>query len=85
MHAAISASHELCRQPKSPPHWGRFEAAHVSTWSTKNCTSAHPSETQFATHVTLNAGVGQAYTPTLIGPDGIVYSINNATLNAVGR
>ncbi len=34
--------------------------------------------------MTLNAGVGQAYTPTLIGRDGIVYAINNATLNAVG-
>ena len=34
--------------------------------------------------VALNNGVGQAYTPTLIGPNGIVYSINNATLNAVG-
>jgi len=35
--------------------------------------------------VPLNAGIGQAYTPTLIGPNGIVYSINNAALNAVGR
>lgn len=34
--------------------------------------------------IRLNAGVGQAYTPTAIGPDGTVYAINNATLNAVG-
>jgi hypothetical protein len=33
----------------------------------------------------LNSGVGQAYTPTLIGPDGVVYSINNAVLIAAGR
>jgi len=40
---------------------------------------------RFSESVQLNAGVGQAYTPTLIGTDGTVYSINNATLNAVGR
>jgi hypothetical protein len=34
--------------------------------------------------VVLTAGLGQAYTPTVIGADGIVYAINNATLFAVG-
>ena len=34
--------------------------------------------------VTLSPGVGEAYTPTLIGPDGTVYAINWAILNAVG-
>ncbi len=34
--------------------------------------------------VTLSAGVGEAYTPTVIGPDGTVYAINFAVLNAVG-
>ena len=38
----------------------------------------------FTQVVTLTAGVGEAYTPTLIGPDGTVYAINNATLFAVG-
>jgi hypothetical protein len=35
--------------------------------------------------ITLTSGVGEAYTPTIIGVDGIVYAINNATLFAVGR
>jgi hypothetical protein len=35
--------------------------------------------------VTLSAGVGEAYTPTVIGPDGTVYAINAAMLNAVGQ
>lgn len=34
--------------------------------------------------VVLSAGVGEAYTPAVIGPDGTVYVINNATLWAVG-
>jgi hypothetical protein len=29
--------------------------------------------------------LGEAYTPTLVGVDGIVYAINNATLYAVGH
>ena len=35
--------------------------------------------------VTLSAGMGEAYTPTVIGPDGTVYAINEAMLNAVGQ
>jgi hypothetical protein len=38
----------------------------------------------FTQTVTLTAGVGEAYTPTWMGPDGTVYAINNATLFAVG-
>src|SRR5262249_47250291 len=35
--------------------------------------------------VTLSAGIAEAYTPTVIGPDGTVYAINQAVLSAVGR
>jgi hypothetical protein len=33
--------------------------------------------------VRLNAGLGQAYTPTLVGADGAVYAISNATLYSI--
>lgn len=33
----------------------------------------------------LTQGIGEAYTPTIVGPDGQVYAINDATLFAVGR
>ena len=35
--------------------------------------------------ITLTAGLGEAYTPTVIGVDGTVYAINNAILFAVGQ
>jgi hypothetical protein len=35
--------------------------------------------------VNLNQPTVEAYTPTLIGPDGTVYSINNAHLYALGN
>ena len=38
-----------------------------------------------AESVTLTAGLGEAYTPTFMGPDGKVYAINNAILFAVGQ
>jgi hypothetical protein len=38
----------------------------------------------FTEQVTLTTGIGEAYTPTLIGPDGTVYAINNGTLFATG-
>jgi hypothetical protein len=38
----------------------------------------------FTQVITLTPGIGEAYTPTIIGKDGTVYAINNATLFAVG-
>ena len=34
-------------------------------------------------NVRLNAGLGQAYTPTLVGADGAVYAISNAVLYSI--
>lgn len=33
----------------------------------------------------LTSGLGEAYTPTIVGVDGTVYAINNAILFAIGR
>jgi hypothetical protein len=35
--------------------------------------------------IKLSTGIGEAYTPTVIGPDGTVYGINDAILDAVGK
>ena len=35
--------------------------------------------------IRLTAGLGAAYTPTAIGPDGAVYAVGNATLFSIGR
>lgn len=35
--------------------------------------------------ITLTSGIGEAYTPTLVGMDGTIYAINNATLFAIGH
>lgn len=40
---------------------------------------------RLAQKVHLNRPRAEAYTPSLIGPDGTVYTINNAVLYAVGR
>jgi len=32
----------------------------------------------------LTEGVGEPYVPTVIGPDGIVYTLNGGTLFALG-
>ena len=39
----------------------------------------------FSQKVQLNNGLAESYTPTAIGPDGVVYAINNAALFAIGR
>jgi hypothetical protein len=43
-----------------------------------------PSDT-LSEQIRLNAGVFQSYTPTIIGPDGRIYAINNATLHSIGQ
>jgi hypothetical protein len=35
--------------------------------------------------IRLTSGLGESYTPTAVGPDGLVYAINNAVLFAVGK
>jgi hypothetical protein len=35
--------------------------------------------------IKLSGGIGEAYTPTVIGADGTVYAINDAVLSAVGK
>jgi len=35
--------------------------------------------------ITLNSGIGQPYVPTVIGPDGTVYTLNGGTLFAMGN
>ena len=38
----------------------------------------------FTEVITLSIGVGEAYTPTVIGADGTAYAINQAVLDAIG-
>jgi hypothetical protein len=35
--------------------------------------------------IRLSGGIGEAYTPTVIGGDGTVYGINDAVLSAIGK
>jgi len=35
--------------------------------------------------IELSGGIGEAYTPTVIGADGTVFAINDAVLNAIGN
>jgi len=45
----------------------------------------HLPSDSFSEQITLNSGVAQSYTPTLIGPDGRIYAINNAILHSIGQ
>jgi hypothetical protein len=39
----------------------------------------------FSQVITLSGGIGEAYTPTVIGSDGTAFAINDAVLFAIGR
>jgi hypothetical protein len=39
----------------------------------------------FSQVITLSSGIGEAYTPTVIGTDGTGFAINDAVLFAIGR
>jgi hypothetical protein len=39
----------------------------------------------FSQVITLSSGIGEAYTPTVIGTDGTAFAINDAVLFATGR
>jgi hypothetical protein len=52
------------------------EDGRIYRWSFESNTLTQP--------VKMNDGVGQAYTPSLVGPDGTVYAVNNAQLHAIG-
>lgn len=58
----------------------------VNVCAVVNCEDGKVYRWNFATNtlspgLTLAPATGEAYTPTLIGPDGAVYAINNARLN----
>jgi hypothetical protein len=38
----------------------------------------------FTEKITLSSGIGEAYTPTVIGSDGTAYAINDAIIDAIG-
>jgi hypothetical protein len=40
---------------------------------------------QLSEVIKLSGGIGEAYTPTIIGADGTVYAINDAVLDAIGN
>ena len=46
---------------------------------------AAPLRNAFTQKIALNGPLGQAYTLTVVGADGAVYAVNNATVYAIGR
>jgi hypothetical protein len=40
---------------------------------------------RFTQRITMNSGVAESYTPTVIGPDGRIYAVNNAILHSIGQ
>ncbi|MGB9234651.1 MAG: hypothetical protein WCC04_09570, partial [Terriglobales bacterium] len=52
------------------------EDGHLYRWDLTNNTLSE--------EISLSPGIGEAYTPTVIGADGTAYAINQAVLDAVG-
>jgi hypothetical protein len=53
------------------------EDGHVYIWNLANNTLSQA--------FLLNPPQDEAYTPTIVGPDGTIYAINNSTLYAIGN
>ena len=56
-----------------------------STARTARSTAGTSPTNPLTQQITLTTGIGEAYTPTLIGPDGTVYAINNAMLFSIAK
>ena len=54
----------------------RIEDGHIYRWNLVT--------NSFTQTITLTEGIGEPYVPTVIGPDGIVYTLNGGTLFALG-
>ena len=52
------------------------EDGHIYRWNVAN--------NSFSQAVTLSPGIGEPYVPTVVGPDGVVYTLNGGTLFALG-
>jgi len=53
------------------------EDGHVYRW--------HLPTNSLSQGLTLTTGIGEAYTPTIIGMNGLCFAINDARLYAVGQ
>jgi hypothetical protein len=63
--------------PKTGSIYAASEDGNLYRWNLQTNT--------FSQKLPLGGALGQAYTPTAIGPDGTVYAINNATFYAIGN
>jgi hypothetical protein len=52
------------------------EDGHIYSWNVAT--------NSFSQAVTLSPGIGEPYVPTIVGPDGVVYTLNGGTLFALG-
>jgi hypothetical protein len=70
--------------------WWAIDSAAVNPlalmFNRNSCSYRRPLDTNLlAERIQLTSGIGQAYTATVIGPDGVVYAVNNAVLFSVGQ